>query len=93
VQVVKRLLQRAKRDKVLQFRFCARFLPCTHICKADSAAITEASKALVSEAFDSGVSFGKAGATVGLSWSAFSQPLLLVGVVLTAWLAILEMDT
>jgi hypothetical protein len=60
MQVVKRLLQKAKDDKVLQFRYCARFLPCTRICKADKAAIAEASKSLISDEFNCGELFYEA---------------------------------
>lgn len=54
MQVVQRLLEKAKKDKVLQFRHCARFLPCTHVCRADKAAIAETAKAVAEDAFASG---------------------------------------
>ena len=52
VQVVHHMLSKAKTNKVLQFRHCARFLPCTHICRADKDAITATAKELAAEAFD-----------------------------------------
>jgi hypothetical protein len=55
LQVVKCMLAKAKEDKVLQFRYCARFLPCTHICRADKASIAATAKELVAAGFDCSV--------------------------------------
>ena len=55
MQVVQRLLRKAREDKLLQFRHCARFLPCTHICRADKDAISSLAETLVGEQFDCGV--------------------------------------
>lgn len=52
VQVVKHIVDRAAETKVLRFRHCARFLPCTHICKPEMEEISKAAAAAVASALD-----------------------------------------
>lgn len=52
MQVVKHIVKRAADTKVLRFRHCARFLPCTHICKPEMEDISKTAAAAVASALD-----------------------------------------
>lgn len=52
MQVVSHVVRQAAETKVLRFRHCARFLPCTHICKPEMEDISKAAAVAVASALD-----------------------------------------